>query len=221
MCGRKLIIYAMIRYAVVRPAPYATSLLTRARLHAGSRNHTMTSKRIPSTDELLEIARSVAAAAEEQEVEAALGGGLAMQLYGSPRLTKDIDFISTSMIAKPPGFSARRKIGFGGTAFSSPDGIELDWIVRDDEYAAFYREALERAMPTAEGFLIVRPEYLSVMKLAAGQPKHYEDLMFLLNLRGIDFKKAHNIAYKHLGRFGADQFEAAVEEARYRARKDR
>jgi hypothetical protein len=178
-------------------------------------------KRLPSTDELLDIATRVDAKATRLGTRPALTGGLALQLYGSSRLTKDVDFLADDFVDLRPTWKPDRKITFGGEVLVGKEGIDVDWIVRNDEYAALYLAALNSARESEDGILVVTPEYLAVMKFAASRPKDYEDLMYLLgqpNLVGI--KKATNLVYRFLGgRFAVDQFQAAVEEARWRAEK--
>ena len=43
-----------------------------------------------STDTGMEAAREIAGKAKSEGIECALAGGIAMHLYGSPRLTKDV-----------------------------------------------------------------------------------------------------------------------------------
>ncbi len=176
-------------------------------------------KRLPSTDELLDIAKRVDAKATRIGVRPALTGGLALQLYGSDRLTKDVDFLAYGPVDLRPAWKRDRKITFGGEVWTGKEGIDVDWIVRSDEYETLYLAALDSARESEEGLLIVTPEHLAVMKFAAGRPKDYEDLMYLLGRsRLVDIKKATNLVNRYLGgRFAVDQFSAAVEEARWRA----
>ena len=54
------------------------------------------------TDTGIEAAQQVAQLAAKEEVEWALAGGLAMHFYGSPRLTKDVDFIASQDLSLTP-----------------------------------------------------------------------------------------------------------------------
>lgn len=47
------------------------------------------------------------------ETDCALVGGVAMHLYGSPRLTKDIDVIASAVLP----LDAERSLGFGGARY--------------------------------------------------------------------------------------------------------
>ena len=116
----------------------------------------------------------------------------------------------------------RSKLSFGGAAYSTSEGIELDWIVREDEYRALYEEALDAAKPGPAGYLVVPAEYLAAMKLATLRPRDYEDLMYLLGEPGVvDLEKAKRVVFDRLGgRFALDQFLAAAEEATWRRSRD-
>lgn len=170
--------------------------------------------------ELENAARIAAKAAAAAGVRAAVLGGYAMQLYGSPRLTADLDFA-----ADGPAFPGRRgrALGFGGVRLRGPNGVPLDWIVRDDEYAALYSEAVEKAGRGRGGYLVVRPEHLAAMKLAARRPKDHEDLVWLLQRpRLVNRRRARRIVARLVGgRFAADEFDAVAMEADWRKARER
>ena len=89
-----------------------------------------TETRIAAVNQLAEIA-------EKESVEWALAGGIAMHLYGSPRLTKDVDVISLKRLS----LESIRPIGFGGESYEVIVGkkkIYIDWIVREDNYRQYY-----------------------------------------------------------------------------------
>jgi hypothetical protein len=178
-------------------------------------------QRMPSTDELLAVARAIHSKVYSLGFRCVLTGGLAMQLYGSPRLTKDVDVLANEIVDLRPQWWTVGKITVGGEALIGKDGIPVDWIVRDDDYQALYRDAVASAEDSAEGILIVTPEHLSAMKFAAMRPKDYDDLMYLLGKPGlVDPDKATNLVHRFVGgRFGVDQFKAAIEEARWREEK--
>ncbi|MBI2899750.1 MAG: hypothetical protein HYY17_06165 [Planctomycetes bacterium] len=177
-------------------------------------------KRLPSTEELLDLAKKVHAESARLGIPSAVLGGLAMNLYGSARLTKDVDFVSDRLIDPPPaGLSPMRKIAFGGEVYGTDRGIDVDWIVREDHYAGLYREALLGATTEMEDLPVVGIEFLAAIKFAASvrNPKHYDDLLFLLVHPDIDLTKTKNIVFKHVGgAFGVEQLEAAIDEAVWR-----
>src|SRR5882724_11812173 len=66
-----------------------------------------------STDIGVEAVRQVAELAGREEIEWAVAGGLAMHLYGSPRLTKDVDIIASRSLSLTPEHS----LTFGGSSY--------------------------------------------------------------------------------------------------------
>lgn len=148
------------------------------------------------------------ARAKAQGSLVAVIGGIAMQRYGSPRLTGDVDVI------------ARTRLGLVGTPLTlggistsirvsdpiTPD-IATDVIVPDEaealsnEDAELYREALTTAQTDrTTGFRYVRPEFLIAMKMSAMRDKDGADVEWLLAYEKVDMKLADQIVREHLGR---------------------
>jgi hypothetical protein len=174
-------------------------------------------KRLPSTEELIAIAKIAFSEADKEKAPCAILGGLAMQLYGSDRLTKNVDLVSDRLIDPDKPLMKDHPLSFGGTVFKTPHGIDVDWIVRADEYQGLYEAALGSA-EEVEGLPVISIEHLAVIKFGAGRPKDYEDLMFLLVHADLEFKKARKLVHKFLGgKFAVDQFDAALDEAKWRA----
>ena len=173
-------------------------------------------KRLLSTDELErgaeEISRIVAVGAPPR---VAILGGYAMQIYGSDRLTGDLDVVAQSPIT---GLRPQRSLTFGGYATATPSGIPLDVIIRDDDYTPLYEAALEtsrrvRGVPLH----VVRPEHLAAIKMACGRGKDDLDLLFLLAHMGPkDRRTARKIAKQFLGPYAANDLDARVAEADWR-----
>lgn len=132
-----------------------------------------------STDTGLEAAEKIGEIAETENVEWALVGGVAMYLYGSPRLTKDVDIIASDYIS----LKANAPLTFGGNNYTVEVGkykVAVDWIVRSDGYAKYYRKALEEAVIFPNGMRLISPEWLLILKMFAGRQKDYDDAVFLL-----------------------------------------
>jgi hypothetical protein len=55
-----------------------------------------------SSDTGLEAAQQAGAIASREEIEWAVAGGMAMHLYGSPRLTKNVDIIASKELSLTP-----------------------------------------------------------------------------------------------------------------------
>lgn len=133
-----------------------------------------------STDTGLEAAQKIGKTAETENIEWALVGGIAMYLYGSPRLTKDVNIIASNYVS----LKANAPLNFGGSNYIVEIGkykIAVDWIVRNDGYAKYYQAALKESIKIPQGFKLISPEWLIILKLFAGRQKDYDDAVFLLN----------------------------------------
>lgn len=132
-----------------------------------------------ATDTGIEAAQKFGQLAAQEEIEWALAGGLAMHLYGSPRLTKDVDIIASRELSLTP----EHKLGFGGGSYTLQVGkysVQIDWIVRSDGYQKYYRAALKDAIQLSNGLRLVTPEWLVILKFNAGRQKDLDDIVFLL-----------------------------------------
>ena len=132
-----------------------------------------------ATDTGIEAAQQMGQIAAREEIEWALAGGLAMHLYGSPRLTKDVDIIASRDLSLTP----QHRLGFGGSSYTLQVGkysVQIDWIVRNDGYQKYYRAALKDAIELSNGLRLVKPEWLVILKINAGRQKDLDDIVFLL-----------------------------------------
>ena len=151
--------------------------------------------------------------ANRENVQMALLGGVAMQVYGSDRLTKDVD-----VVVSHPIETKGKPLSFGGVQGTvTKKEIPVDIIWRDDEFEDLYRESLlnTRAVP---GFSlrVVDPEYLAAMKMAAARAKDETDLLFLLASKKIDLKRTRTIVGRHLGAYAKLAFDQFLAEAKWR-----
>ncbi len=132
-----------------------------------------------STDVGVEAAQQVGNLANQEEINWALAGGLAMHLYGSPRLTKDVDVIASQHLS----LVAEHQLTFGGSSYTIQIGkymVQVDWIVRNDGYEKYYKAALKDAIELPNRLRVVIPEWLVILKLNAGRQKDFDDIVFLL-----------------------------------------
>ena len=138
-----------------------------------------------STEEGLDIANKMVRTAEENSVNCALCGGLAMHVYGFTRATVDVDFIAAARLP----LRAARDLEMGGEAYNVQSAeqkeIEVDWIVRDDDKKEVYEAALAGAVSTEKGLPIITPEWMVILKYLAGRGKDQIDLMWLLREEGL------------------------------------
>lgn len=178
-------------------------------------------KRLLSPEALEEAAAEVVELAEEQDVAVVLVGGLAMQWYGSSRLTGDIDFAAQKRLR---GIPRGRPLAFGGDATKASNGVPLDLIVRRDDFRALYEAAIDdggMVMLTADNKTIpvARPEYLAAMKMVAGRPKDEEDLRHLISYRSLNMNVTKRLIREHLGPYAVKEFDLFCEEAEWIAKR--
>lgn len=132
-----------------------------------------------STDTGIEAVQQIAQLAAQEDIEWAVAGGLAMHIYGSPRLTKDVDIIASQHLSLTPD----HRLTFGGSSYTLQVGkyaVQVDWIVRNDGYQKYYQAALKEAVVLPNGLRVVMPEWLVILKLNAGRQKDFDDVVFLL-----------------------------------------
>jgi len=121
--------------------------------------------------------------AQENGIEWALVGGLAMALYGSDRTTKDIDIIADKLLPL-------EKVGDlvqGGERYlikTNKKEVAVDWIIRKDVFKQLFAEALKESVKIND-VPVLTPEWLVVLKFIAGRFKDQEDAVFLLSRNGL------------------------------------
>ena len=124
--------------------------------------------------------------AKENNIDWALVGGLAMNLYGSDRLTKDIDVIADKLLP----MSEKQIVGRlkqGGERYNTETDekiVTIDWIIRNDEFKPLFKEALKAAVKIND-VPVLTPEWLVILKFIAGRFKDQEDAVFLLSRNGL------------------------------------
>jgi hypothetical protein len=149
-------------------------------------------------DSAIETIVKVAEIAEQNNIDWALVGGLAMVVYGSDRTTKDIDIIADKLLPL-------EKVGDlvqGGERYlikTNKKEVAVDWIIRKDEFRQLFAEALKDAVKIND-VPILTPEWLLILKFIAGRFKDQEDAVFLLSRQDLvnrELVKEHII--KHAG----------------------
>lgn len=183
----------------------------------------MTSKRARvkflNPDDVDETIAEVAAIAARSKVDVALVGGVAMSVYGSDRLTKDVDVACRD--EGLPELEQLKKLSFGGYSTKSSAGHPVDVIVREDAYRPLYVEAIEDAR-WEEGLplRVVSPEYLAALKMAAARDKDVLDLGELLRLGVLDLPKTRSIIRQHLGEYAAREWDSLVAEFEWKSSRE-
>jgi hypothetical protein len=164
---------------------------------------------------LEEAARQICLLAKKNEIDVALVGGMALQRYGSPRLTGDVDVVASDPL---PGLPKLRTLTFGGEGVDAPNGVPVCVIRRRDDYQPLYEAALERAR-SLRGLPVVTLEFIAAMKLAAGRTKDMADLEFMIANTSLDLKKTRKIIYDYVGgTFAVDSFNSIVMEVEWKKR---
>lgn len=160
-----------------------------------SKGRTLSPEEIDQT-----IGALMQAVALQPAMQFAVAGGVAMQVYGYPMPTKDVDVVANKTFGDQPYFEFFRPLSFGGKVYvSHQNEVQMDVIVRDDAYKALYDEALKHPVEYG-GVPILTPEYLAVIKFAAKRPKDLKALAWLLGVSGlVDAKKAGAIVHRTLG----------------------
>ena len=127
--------------------------------------------------------KTVAKIADENAVEWALVGGLAMAIYGSDRTTKDVDIIADKLLPLENVGRLRQ----GGERYIIKTGkkaVAVDWIIRKDEFKELFQTALKEAVKIND-VPILTAEWLVILKFLAGRFKDQEDAVFLLSRKGL------------------------------------
>lgn len=158
-----------------------------------------------STATGLEVAEKIKLIADRENVEFAIAGGLAMHLYGFERATKDVDFLANKRLP----VTVVRYLSFGGERYEIEIGgetIDVDWIMRRDNYKELYRQALADATAIKQS-KIITPEWLVILKYIAGRGKDRLDILWLLQQKNLVKRKVvkRNIE-KVLGKLGTVGF---------------
>ncbi len=136
--------------------------------------------------------------ANENNIDWALAGGLAVILYGSDRLTKDVDIIASKRLS----LESVGNLAQGGERYlikTNKKEVAVDWIIRKDEFKQLFAEALKESVKI-DDVPVLTPEWLVILKFIAGRFKDQEDAVFLLSRNGLvnrNLIKEHII--KHAG----------------------
>lgn len=128
----------------------------------------------------------VAELAKKNGIDWALVGGVAMSLYGSDRLTKDIDIIASKPLPVPKSQIAGQ-LRQGGERFltaTDKKTVAVDWIIRKDEFKTLFEQALKESVKIGD-IPVLTPEWLVILKFIAGRFKDQEDAVFLLSRKDL------------------------------------
>lgn len=137
-------------------------------------------------DESANIAiETVGELANQNNIDWALAGGLAVILYGSDRMTRDVDIIASRLL--PPKLKVAGRLRQGGERYvieTNKRVTNVDWITRNDDFKALFQEALAEAVKI-RNIPVLTAEWLVILKFIAGRFKDQEDAVFLLSRKRI------------------------------------
>ena len=150
-----------------------------------------------------------------------VAGGVAMMFYGSERFTRDVDFVAHCIAKIPTMILKQKPIAYGGVSGITPRGVPVHFILRRGDFTALYNDAVDNPRKSDDGYYVATPEHLAIMKMVAGRSKDMSDLNFLVTSNDFDLFKAQNLAKVFLGTYGLNVFNSLVEEAEWRAKKDK
>jgi hypothetical protein len=172
-------------------------------------------KRVLAPEILNRAVEEVAIFAEQNHMRVALVGGYALQLYGSDRLTGDIDVITDEIAPDTPQI---KLLSFGGVQIETHDGVPVDLIVRSDDFQPLYDEALDKTVRIENVAMpVVQPEYIAAMKMVADRTRDELDLEWLILSGTIDIDKTKQVIRQFLGLYAAKSFDQFVEVTRWKA----
>ncbi len=175
-------------------------------------------KKFLAPEILQEAAEQVVAIARAEDTAIILIGGYAMQIYGSDRLTGDIDFAAEAMLEHLPN---GKPLSFGGEQTTAPNGTPVDLVIRQDEYQQLYEAAIEDPILHLEtGLPLVKPEYLAGMKMAAGRDRDLHDLKVLILSGVLDFPRTEHVIKVFMGAYAVREFRRIVEVTRWEASRE-
>ena len=143
-------------------------------------------------DELLLVVRAL----DEDGVDYALVGGLAVGVWGAPRATKDIDLlVRAADVARAKAALRSRGYTLEALPMQFTDGMQMqrvsklvegqlvtvDLILVDHNLEAIWQSRERRAIESAQ-LSVVSREALIAMKVAAGRPQDQADVVKLTEL---------------------------------------
>lgn len=175
------------------------------------------SKRVKFLDpaEVDEALAELAEIACECSCDVAIIGGVAMMVYGSDRLTKDVDVAAADDHPFRARLSVSRRLSFGGIAALTRRKHPVDVVVREDEYRNLYNKAVESAVDQGLPLRVVTPEYLAALKMAAARDKDVSDLKTLIRLEVLDLVAARQIIRTYLGEYAARELDSLAAEVEW------
>jgi len=165
-----------------------------------------------TTEEGLKAASIIFEQAAREGIECALAGGIAMHIFGYLRATHDVDLLASRTLDLP----YQEKLSFGGVSHAVEIGereVIVDVIVRDDLFRDFYDAALRDAYLTGDGWRVVAPEWMVILKFLARRSKDILDLLWMLRAPGlVNRDRVTKLLEQVMGKTGAQVALAGLEQ---------
>jgi hypothetical protein len=156
---------------------------------------------------------------DEEGIRAALIGGRALQLYGSDRLTGDIDLAVTEL---PENLEEEKQLSFGGFQTHASNGTPVDIVARSDDFDALYDKAVEGSVYLDDYEVPVATlEFLAAIKFAATRDRDKFDFDWIVTESNVDLVEARKIVREYLGPYAAQEFDIEVAEAQWKKSQGR
>ncbi len=132
----------------------------------------------------------------------AVVGGVATRAYMPERMTKDLDVLVERKIGpvvleilKGAGFSVESELTIPGRALRSPEGVEVNLLLGDDDWVP---EALRSPGRDPAGLPVLRLPFLVLMKLTATRTQDWADLSRMLGLAADeDLDEVRTVVSRH------------------------
>ena len=170
---------------------------------------------------------AAAAALAEQGADFALIGGFALEAWGIPRATKDVDLAVPVGAAEKAAEALRgpatevRPLRIGGVGLrDSQRGLRIDLVDRRFHFASLFHDAIQEAHASGrktrvgvQEVSLVSLEFLLAMKLVSGEPKDEIDARRILQREELCYRDARDITERHLGAASANRLDALARDA--------
>ena len=149
-----------------------------------------------------------------EQPKVALVGGLAMQLYGSTRLTADIDVVVHDAYEVPPK-AELLNIGCFSTKHAKSTWTSSS-VTMTGRVSTKKPASEQRPCPRRIPHVLGRDFRTPPRHEDGGRSKDELDARYLALMPGLNHAKAKAIIREHLGRYAVDDLKRLIEEAKWR-----
>ena len=173
----------------------------------------------PPSSALEKTLRDVVAMVQDRDVQAALIGRCALALHGLPCRYDEVVLTVSAAIAPPQGADSMWP---GAWRQPLQHGLAVRCVSRSDPYESLYRSAIEEATRIKGVPLPVAPvATVCAVLMAERGTADKATLIDLIATGAIDIDSLRRVVREQLGVYALDDFEAIVQEAEWRAMRQR